>query len=385
MTLKTVTGPSIRAALADARRLFGEDAVLLQSAPAAHGQPASVTVAFDTPAQRAAARRGPRPSAPAGAEPVAPAVPESAPGPRAYGYGAGANRNVRPAAPEPASASAPAPPPAAPPAPAAPPDEVAELRARLAELEAALAARPAAPVTPPAGPPAAPARPPLVLVGPAGSGKTSLALRLGGAPALCGAERPAVLLLAPEADHYADPAPVFWGRGVPVAVVETADDVREALQTFAEADLLIVDTPALPLCPDRAEAAVERLARVLAPLASVEVHLVVDAARAPSALTAETVAALGLAPDAVALTRLDETDASAETWAAHLGRPVRFAASGPDAADLVARDASPGRGASAPAEVPAASPFAPTFVEAPLGPPACRFAPDADAADLTLA
>ena len=353
MTLKTVTGPSIQEALADARRLFGEDAVLLQSSPPAHGAPASVTVAFDVPAHRPA----PRPAAPPPARPAAPAVPDGELAPRAYGYGAGLYRNVRPAAPEPASAplaapayAAPPPPPGegwgeglahvqavAPPAPAASPSEVAELRARLAALEATLAARPAAPAahTP------APRRPPLVFVGPGGAGKTSLALRLGGAPALCGARCPAVLLVAPEADRYADPAPVFWGRGVPVAVVETADDVREALATFAEADLLIVDTPALPLRPGRARAVVERLGRVLAPLASVEVHLVVDAARAPRSLTAETVAALGLEPDAVAVTRLDEAEVSAGAWATHLGRPVRFASSGPDAKDLAVVEDEP--------------------------------------------
>lgn len=346
MTLKTLTGPSIRDALADARRLFGADVVMLQSAPAAHGQPASVTVAFDAaPAPAAPAR----PVAPA-RHVAPPAVPEllATPAPRAYGYAA--VRNERPAPPEPVSAPAlpvtpvappaptprPAPPPAAPvstePASAA---EVAALRNRLAELEAALAeVRAAAPVP-------SPARPPLVFVGPGGSGKTSLALRLAQNPALVNAASPAVLIVAPEAGRVADAAPLFWGAGVPVAVVHTADDVREALRTFADADLVLVDTPALPLQPERARPAVARLGEVLAPLAAAEVHLVVDATRSASTLSAATVRGLGLRPDVLALTRLDEAPGAAPAWTGALGLPLRLTTAGPDPADLALARAVP--------------------------------------------
>ena len=360
MTLKTVTGPSLRQALADARRLFGDDVVLLQSSPATEGGAASVTVAFDDGPPRPR-RRLPQRTA-------TPAVPEGgAVAARPYGYPV--VRKEPPAA-EPISAppAAAAPPvvvaspvvqrPAAPPAAVPPPaaeaagagrggvapavvpsvsvEEVDALRARLADLEAKLAALPAAAPAPSVAP--APERlRPLVLVGAAGSGKTSLALRLARTPALVGAERPAVVVVASDDEHAVDPAPTYWRAGVPVAVVRTAEEVREALQTFDEADRLVVDTPSLPLDAARAAPLVARLGEVLAPLAAVDVCLVVEASRAPATLTAEAVAALGLRPDALALTRLDEAPGGAgDGWAQRLGLGVRFASAGTGADDLSA-------------------------------------------------
>ena len=372
MTLKTLTGPSIQDALADARRLFG-DVVLLQSSPGGPDAPASVTVAFDD-----APRPAPRAPSPARPSPAASAVPE--PGgpvaPRAYGYGAA--RQVRPAVEEPFSTPATAAPaplaaPTAGPAPApptptasapaalgpagAPADEVETLRARLAELEATLDR--VRSLTP------APRRAPLVLVGRAGSGKTTLALRLAQSPALTGAASPAVLVVAPEAGPFLDPAPSFWDAGVPVAVVRSADDVAEALRAFAEADLLLVDTPALPLHPDRARPAVARLGAVLAPLAAVEVALAVDASRALDTLTAESLDALGLRPDALALTRLDEATCAPDTWERHLGLPTRFCSVGPDRPDLTASsDAAAPLAAFASAAAPA-PPAAPATAAGP--------------------
>ncbi|PAP75749.1 hypothetical protein [Rubrivirga marina] len=380
MTLKTVTGPSIREALADARRLFGRDVVMLQSTPGAAGRPASVTVAFDdtpvakpTPAARPASAPAPRPTPPpAVPEPVAKAAP------RAYGYGAA--RNVRPKPTEPISAPAQPAGPAlpawtpliAPSAPATEPGataaEVAALRARLATLESALARlAPAAPTGPT----------PVVFVGPAGAGKTSLALRLALAPALAGASQPAALIVAPEGGHAPDAAPVFWAAGVPVAVVHTAEETAEALARFAEtgADFVVVDTPALPLAADRARPVVARLGEVLAPLGRAEVHLAVDATRAPATLTAATVAALGLRPDALALTRLDEAPAAGDVWTDVLGLPLRFAASGSAPSDLARADHQTTRPA-APPPARSASP--------PPEPRRAAVAPDGRAVGLDL-
>lgn len=347
MTLRTVTGPTIAAALADARRLFGADAVMLQSAPPTPDGHASVTVAFD--------EAGPAPAAPTpapAARPEADAVPVV----RAYGYGGA--RNVRPVAQEPASA--PSRPPAAPAsgpvvstsapvAATASAAEVAELRARLAALETLLAQ------TQPTVPSPA-RRPALVLVGPAGSGKTSLALRLGQAPALVGAAAPAVLVVAPEEGLFIDPASAFWGTGVPVAVVRTEADVREALATFADADRIVVDTPSLPLQPERARPLVERLATLLAPLAPLDVHFVADASR-PATLSAEAVAALGLRPDALALTRLDEADeATAQAWHDRLGWPLHFTSAGTALSDVATPTAAPRSVPAAPTVEPAPVP-----------------------------
>lgn len=50
MKVKTLTGPNIQAALAEARQLLGDDVVLLESVPARDGQLARITVMLDTPA-----------------------------------------------------------------------------------------------------------------------------------------------------------------------------------------------------------------------------------------------------------------------------------------------------------------------------------------------
>lgn len=62
MTVRTLTGSSIQAALADARRQYGDDVVLLESTAARDGEPARVTVMLDA----AAPRPEPEPAAPLG-------------------------------------------------------------------------------------------------------------------------------------------------------------------------------------------------------------------------------------------------------------------------------------------------------------------------------
>jgi flagellar biosynthesis protein FlhF len=49
MKVKTLTGPSIHAALIEARRLLGDDVVLLESMPAEGNNPARITVMVDVP------------------------------------------------------------------------------------------------------------------------------------------------------------------------------------------------------------------------------------------------------------------------------------------------------------------------------------------------
>jgi len=233
--------------------------------------------------------------------------------------------------------------------PTASASEVAALRARLAELEAVIAE------VRTSVPPLVLRRSPLVFVGPGGSGKTSLALRLAQSPELTNAQRPAVLIVAPDAERYVDPAPVFWGVGVPVAVVQTPEEVMEAIETFADADLLLIDTPSLPLTAERARPVVRRLGEMLAPLGTVEVHFVLDATRSRSTVTAAALHTLGLTPDALALARLDEAPVDAATWADHLELPIRFTSSGPDLNDL--------------SNQPLASPTpAPTFAVEPVAP-----------------
>lgn len=59
MKVKTLTGPSIHAALIEARRLLGDDVVLLESIPAEGDAPARITVMVDVPAPAAKPKEAP--------------------------------------------------------------------------------------------------------------------------------------------------------------------------------------------------------------------------------------------------------------------------------------------------------------------------------------
>lgn len=73
MTVKTITGPSIQAALAKAREKLGDDVVLVESTPATGGAPAEIAVMIDTadtPAGRMPKGRVPKPPSDDGSLPV---------------------------------------------------------------------------------------------------------------------------------------------------------------------------------------------------------------------------------------------------------------------------------------------------------------------------
>lgn len=58
MNVKTITAPSIHAALIEARRVLGDDVVLMESIPAKGGEPARITVMADTPDRMASNTAG---------------------------------------------------------------------------------------------------------------------------------------------------------------------------------------------------------------------------------------------------------------------------------------------------------------------------------------
>lgn len=80
MQTQQVTGPTIQAALKEARRRFGDDVVLIESMPPEENQPARITVMVDT-------------ALPASKQPSTPSGPPGSSGPhkpaRALGYGPG--------------------------------------------------------------------------------------------------------------------------------------------------------------------------------------------------------------------------------------------------------------------------------------------------------
>ncbi len=93
MKIKTITGPTIQAALSEARNQLGDNVILLESIPAEGGRPAMIKVALD-----------PNPSAPVSAT----LKPQPVLEPVGFGYGA-VRRSFTPANAQHASAPPPAP------------------------------------------------------------------------------------------------------------------------------------------------------------------------------------------------------------------------------------------------------------------------------------
>ena len=92
MNIKTIIGASIHAALAEARRLLGDDVVLLESVPPSGSEPARVTVMVDDAVSQEVSSPAPAPRR---------AVEETSPyAPPGYGYGATRRQEGRGVSPE---------------------------------------------------------------------------------------------------------------------------------------------------------------------------------------------------------------------------------------------------------------------------------------------
>ena len=416
MNVKTLFGASIADALAQARRLFGDDVVLLESVPPADGHPARITVLAD-----AAAARAPEPA------PAPAAAPAAAP--VGYGYAAvaqatGSSFPQEERAPAPENFSPPPDPRWAPPesadapparagrgrlfaaAPAAVPaapepashlEERLEAQLRLlherldrmeqrfgtavigasqrwgahplfgrllddgfrpATVAALFEAAAAAGLAPDADedalrvhlaaalrdrlPPAA-ARQRVgtqVFIGPGGSGKTSLLLKLATHPGFYARRERTVLVVLPEDEGaaYQNPVELYRRHGVPVQSVRTEAEMHDALQRAERFDHVLIDTPPIPAQEAAARAAAHRLRTLLAGVMPMEVHFVLDATRALDAFDARYLGRLPLPPALVALTRLDETPRRGRLaeWLMTLDLPVHLASAGPRAPhDLV--------------------------------------------------
>ncbi len=395
MNIQTVTGPTIQDALAEARATLGDAVVLLESVPAGDGELAKITVALDAaaprqPAPRALATVG------AGGELMAAEAGSGVPALGfGYGTARPATmRAPRPTAVRQPLYAAPTPK-AAGPAPEVLDkldrlgalldgfaDRLDRLEDRLEEtgptgegrwavhpLYGALVGSGLTPATAAALLDAAeangcdptrtdaegrealrwavalalrdrlaPTAPPrhlasaLAVVGPGGSGKTSLLVRLATDPRGYGRRAVGVLAVVPEGEEADRTAP-FRERGVCACTVTTAAETRRALDRLAGSDVILIDTPALP--PDAAGAnrMLAWLADVLAPLGAFEVLLTLDAARARPPLDFSRLNTLPLPPTAAAVTRLDEADGWGRPaeWLLALGLPVSLATTGPEA------------------------------------------------------
>ncbi len=177
----------------------------------------------------------------------------------------------------------------------------------------------------------------LVLVGPAGVGKTTTAIKLAADLRLRQHRTPALLTLDDVRIGAIEQLRIYAGiLGVPLAVATCPESTRRALADLGDADTLIVDTPGIS--PGEAERR-SALRPILDMLPSREVHLVLSAASRENDLRRVVDAWKGVAIQRLAFTRLDE----AGTWGAILNLmvgtqlPVSWVSTGPRVPeDLVA-------------------------------------------------
>ena len=169
----------------------------------------------------------------------------------------------------------------------------------------------------------------LVLVGPAGVGKTTTAVKLAADLRLRQHRAPAILTIDDVRIGAIEQLRTYAAiLGVPMAVATSPEETRRALADLGAADTLIVDTPGIS--PGEAERR-SALRPILETLPSREVHLVLSAAGREKDLQRVVDAWKGVGIQRLAFTRLDE----AGTWGSVLNLmvgtqlPVSWVSTGP--------------------------------------------------------
>lgn len=182
-----------------------------------------------------------------------------------------------------------------------------------------------------------PAPPAMLVLGSAGSGKTSLLLKLAAHPEYFGRRRAAVVVVQPDASasgHYS-PIDRYRQAGVAVQCVRSREEMRTALERIERFDHLLIDTPSLPVDPQGAASFSDAVERIVQDVVPLQVQLVLDASRVLSAATLAAWKGLSLRPTSAAVTHLDEAHQWGRfaEWLMHVELPYGYAADGPAVPD----------------------------------------------------
>lgn len=178
-----------------------------------------------------------------------------------------------------------------------------------------------------------------VFIGPSGAGKTSLILKLATHPNFFARRNTTIITILPEEDGsfpYQNPVDLYRSYGVPVQSVRSEEEMAEAISRLNNFDQVLIDTPSLPLHEGRARRMLQRIRRLVDPLVPFEVQFVLNTTRALDGFQPEYLKRLPLAPNAVALTHLDETPGWGRIaeWLIKLKQPVQFISVGQTTEDL---------------------------------------------------
>jgi flagellar biosynthesis protein FlhF len=153
--------------------------------------------------------------------------------------------------------------------------------------------------------PGAPRR--IALVGPAGAGKTTLAIKLAAVEALGRGRRVALVTLDDQRIGAVEQLKIYAGiLGLPMQVAPTAEEAPGRLAALGAADVVVIDTPGVsPGETGRRE----EVQRTLAALACREIHLVLNACTREQDALAVVEGWKGVPVGHLAFTRLDEAGA----------------------------------------------------------------------------
>jgi len=145
----------------------------------------------------------------------------------------------------------------------------------------------------------------LALVGPNGAGKTSMVMKLAAIEAVRKGQRVALMTLDDQRIGAVEQLRIYAGiLGVPLAVVTSVGDARQALGDWSSMDCILIDTPGVS--PGETERRSE-VRRILTALKCGEVHLVLNAGSREADLMAVIEAWKKVPVSGLAFTRLDET------------------------------------------------------------------------------
>jgi flagellar biosynthesis protein FlhF len=169
----------------------------------------------------------------------------------------------------------------------------------------------------------------LVVVGPGGAGKTTLAIKLAAAKAAQPGRQVALLTLDDQRIGSVAQARLFGSiLKIPVKVATSAAAVRQAREAFDRMDWLIVDSPGVsPAEPQRPE----ELRQMLEPLTPKEVHLVLNACAREKDLARMIDGWKGFSVDRLAFTHLDEAGLCGHllNLLVRTGLPLSYMGNGP--------------------------------------------------------
>ncbi len=181
----------------------------------------------------------------------------------------------------------------------------------------------------------------LLLIGPSGAGKTSLALKLAKNVSFYGRRRTAVLFIQPEEEEtygYYTPIALYRHYGIPVKSVRTSDEMRQALDRVQQFDQIIIDTAPMSSQGQEARKMLSHVRRVTEAVVPLQVQLVVNATRVLDGLNPAFFKSLPVRPNTLSLTHLDEISdlGRIAEWLMSMAIPVRTVSISPRVPDGLA-------------------------------------------------